>query len=297
MQPYCNKVTLTLTSLTGNFTLDGTEDQCGTTNKASAVGVATFNAVGNVTLNFTIVTAPSAKPVHVSAVVSPADGSGTWTDSVGNSGTFAFFGNIAGLPPRPLPASALGPSVITTTEIAPGAVGGSDINPAEVQARVAGSCPSGYHLQAVNADGSVVCAVGTVGLLKRNQFGLVNVPVTANSVATSVAMSTLTFTSPVTATALLFGRGICNTFAATGQVVIGSYAPGELVANDNADRAFILVNLGGSNQQIPYTAERAVSVVAGTTYTFVLRAHQSAGSNVTQSCSGTYAVSFYELLP
>ena len=127
MQPYCNKVTLTLTSLTANFILDGTEDQCGATNRASAVGVATFNTVGNVTLNFTIVTAPSGKPVHVSAVVSPADGSGTWTDSVGNSGTFAFFGNVPGLLARPLPPSGIAPAVITNVEIANDAITGAKV--------------------------------------------------------------------------------------------------------------------------------------------------------------------------
>jgi hypothetical protein len=34
--------------------------------------------------------------------VSPTNGQGTWSDDVGNSGTFAFFGNAAGLPARPL---------------------------------------------------------------------------------------------------------------------------------------------------------------------------------------------------
>lgn len=97
LQPFCNVVTLTLTSAPAGFLLDGTDDQCGATNKASAVGIASFNASGNVTLNITIVTAPSGAPVHVSAVVSPANGNGTWTDSLGNSGTFAFFGASAGL--------------------------------------------------------------------------------------------------------------------------------------------------------------------------------------------------------
>ena len=45
----------------------------------------------------------SGPSVHVSAGVSPANGQGTWSDDRGNSGTFAFFGNTAGLPPRPLP--------------------------------------------------------------------------------------------------------------------------------------------------------------------------------------------------
>jgi hypothetical protein len=127
MQPYCNVVTLTLTSTPAGFTLDGTDDQCGALNKASTVGIAAFNAGGNVTLSFTIVTAPTGKPIHVSAVVSPANGSGTWTDSVGNTGTFAFFGAVAGLPPRPAPPSGLAPASITTVELAPNAVTGATV--------------------------------------------------------------------------------------------------------------------------------------------------------------------------
>lgn len=100
MQPFCNKVTLTLTAVPGNFTIDGADDQCGATRKASASGMAVFNPDGTVGLNFTIVT-PTAHVAQVAASVSPANGQGTWTDSLGNGGTFAFFGNLGGLPPRP----------------------------------------------------------------------------------------------------------------------------------------------------------------------------------------------------
>lgn len=127
MQPFCNTVTLTLVATPAGFTLDGTDDQCGGPSRASAVGVASFTAGGDVTLNFTVVTAPSGKPVHVSASVSPANGSGTWSDSVGNSGTFAFFGKMTGLAPRPLPASGLLAASITSAELATGAVTGAKV--------------------------------------------------------------------------------------------------------------------------------------------------------------------------
>lgn len=127
LQPYCHVVTITLTSAPMGFTLDGVDNQCGATNQASVVGVAAFNGGGNVTLNFSVVTAPAGRPVHVSAVVSPATGSGTWTDSVGNSGAFTFFGNVPGLPPRPLPASGLPAAIITTTELADNAVTGAKV--------------------------------------------------------------------------------------------------------------------------------------------------------------------------
>jgi len=158
LQPYCNVVTLTLTSSAAGFRLEGTDDLCGASNKGSAVGVASPNNSGNYTLNFTIVTAPSGKPVHVSAVVSPGTGSGTWSDSLGNGGTFAFFGSAPGLPARPFPASGLPPSVITTTEIAPGAVGASDINSAEVQARVSEACSPGFAISSIMPNGTVTCA-------------------------------------------------------------------------------------------------------------------------------------------
>lgn len=101
MQPYCNRVTLTLTSVTGNFTLDGSDDQCGATKKASATGIGVFNPDGTVGINFTIVASPSGDAVHVAASVSPTNGQGTWTDNTGLTGTFAFFGATAGLPARP----------------------------------------------------------------------------------------------------------------------------------------------------------------------------------------------------
>jgi hypothetical protein len=121
MQPYCNRVTLTLTSVTGNFTLDGSDDLCGGAKKASASGIGVFNPDGTVGLNFTIVTAPSGRAVHVAASVSPANGQGTWSDDSGNSGTFAFFGNTAGLPTRPGPQVAFRVQDLTATLAVTGA--------------------------------------------------------------------------------------------------------------------------------------------------------------------------------
>jgi hypothetical protein len=127
MQPYCNVIRMTLTTTPTGFGLEGTDDQCGDTNKAGVVGAASFNANGDVTMNFTIVLAPGAAPVAVAAIVSPANGSGTWTDSAGNNGRFEFFGQTQGLPQRPRSASGLAPRSITGTDVNDSTLTGANV--------------------------------------------------------------------------------------------------------------------------------------------------------------------------
>ena len=127
MQPYCNVVTMTITQIPTGYTLDGFDDQCASVKRASLVGMATVNPDGTVGVTFTIVTAPAGKGVHVSAVISPVTGSGTWTDSVANTGTFVLAGAVPGLPPRPLPTSGVSPATITAVELAPAAVGATQL--------------------------------------------------------------------------------------------------------------------------------------------------------------------------
>ena len=45
MQPYCNIVSLTLSSSPAGFVLEGTDNQCGAVDKAGAVGVARSNSL------------------------------------------------------------------------------------------------------------------------------------------------------------------------------------------------------------------------------------------------------------
>lgn len=157
MQPYCHRVVLTLTGVTGTFTLDGFDDQCGASSRASAIGVGTFTATGDLTLNFTIVTPPAGRPVHVSAVVSTANGHGTWSDSVGNTGTFVMGGAVPGLPARPLPASGLAPGTITAVDIAADAVGASKIAAGAVgQSELASGAVRAAHL------GSITTRIGSI---------------------------------------------------------------------------------------------------------------------------------------
>jgi hypothetical protein len=166
MQPFCHRVVLTLTGVAGTFTLDGFEDQCGASGKGSAIGVGTFTSTGDLTLNFTIVTAPAGRPVHVSAVVSTGSGHGTWSDSVGNTGTFVMGGAVPGLPARTLLTSGLAPGSITASELAADSVGASEIAASAVGTlELAESAVRSRHLAAIalRSSSNIGIAPGAVG--------------------------------------------------------------------------------------------------------------------------------------
>jgi hypothetical protein len=90
-QPYCNVVTATVTQVGGIYRLEGTDDQCGGGRDLAAVqGLAFPNPDGSVGFGMTIVTPPGGAPVHVDAEISLATLSGTWRDSAGGTGVYAF---------------------------------------------------------------------------------------------------------------------------------------------------------------------------------------------------------------
>jgi endosialidase-like protein/trimeric autotransporter adhesin len=102
LQPYCNVLTFNVTQTGTVFTLDGYDDQCGATTRASAAGLALQNPDGTIGLGVAIVLSPGAAPIHVNAALTPSY-SGTWRDSSGNTGTLAFNPGATFGPPRPPP--------------------------------------------------------------------------------------------------------------------------------------------------------------------------------------------------
>jgi hypothetical protein len=97
---------------------------------------------------------------------------GGWTcgPDANAGGTVTSVGTGAGLSGGPIVGSGsvavavggittelIGEAAVTSSKIAPGAVGLAQIDPTQVQPRVAGACPLGEYLRGVNPDGSVLC--------------------------------------------------------------------------------------------------------------------------------------------
>ena len=144
LQPYCNVVTLSITQAGAVYTLDGYDDQCGAATRAPVTGSAVPNPDGTIEIGFGIVASPDARPVHVAVAINTATLGGTWTDSAGHSGTFAFT-PIGGTGGAPRPAAT-------------GNIGAAEVNPEQVQLRVSGACPSGQAIGEIAQNGTVSCA-------------------------------------------------------------------------------------------------------------------------------------------
>ena len=106
LQPFCNRLTVTVTQNGSIYTLDGYDDQCGAPQRAPLVGMATPNPDGSIGLGFHVATSPGGKTVSVEARISLATVGGPWTDSAGNSGTLVLNGSAAGSA-RPAPVSGI----------------------------------------------------------------------------------------------------------------------------------------------------------------------------------------------
>ncbi len=107
LQPFCNRVTVNVTQNGAIYTADGYDDQCGAAQRAPLVGLATPNPDGSIGFGLNVVTVPGGRGVQIDARIALATLSGTWSDSAGNAGTFAFNAATGGSP-RPVPTSGGG---------------------------------------------------------------------------------------------------------------------------------------------------------------------------------------------
>ena len=210
--------------------------------------MALLNPDGTVGLEFTIVTAPSGKAVHVSASLNPGTGSGSWTDSVGNTGTFDLGAPGAGSP-RPLPTSGVGPATITAIEIAPAAVGASELaSNAVTGANVADGSLTAVDLadgpRAAFADGNQFLTLTSSAVVVRS------VTITAPAAGTVVVNASLEWRADSTTTTDL-GRCSITTGAALDFNALhrlgeesGSSAPTSLTSSFSATRGFSVASAG-----------------------------------------------------
>lgn len=164
LDPYCNVITVTAYAESGGYRLSGFDDACGATQRAPLAGMVTPNPDGTFSFTF-VVRAPDGRVVHTSAILTPATLSGTWRDSGGQTGTLLFGASTGGGAPLPLPPVEGAVGSVTSATIADGTIGAIDIDAAEVQRRVSGTCGSGLFVQSVAPDGTVTCgaAVSTSG--------------------------------------------------------------------------------------------------------------------------------------
>ncbi len=305
MQPFCNVVTATLTRVGTTYTVDGYDDQCGASRRAGVVGIAVTNPDGTIGIDFTVVTTPGGKGVHVTAAVNPASGNGLWADSVGNSGALVFgspAGAAQGAPARPSSASGLGPASVGRAELAPAAVGAAEIDALQVQRRVTGACASGHALQGINADGTVRCEplpAPPSSAFTRTSFSFATVSPAGQP---PDILASLTFAAPLSGKAFLRARGTCNMVPQWGvenavNIVPTIGAPGQaFVAFDLGNWAIVRVPSGdplNGVHQLAWTAERVVDVASGQTYTVTLAGQHEAGATTT-SCHGSLTVAFHD---
>ena len=98
-----------------------------------------------------MVTVPGGRGVQIDARITLAALGGSWSDSAGNSGTFAFGASTGGSPrPAPtVPGSAIAAGTITAAQLAPGAINAA--------AAAFGTCPAGQYLRGIQPNGTVLC--------------------------------------------------------------------------------------------------------------------------------------------
>lgn len=157
LQPFCNQLSITITQEGSTYRLAGWDDACGANERYPLRGVITPNSDGTLHFAFTV-TRPNGIAVETSARnFNLGNFQASWTDSAGNTGTFVLQGASGGSGARPGPSSTLASNSVSTVNIVDGSITAADINPAQVQLRVGGTCPSGQAVASVNQNGTVNC--------------------------------------------------------------------------------------------------------------------------------------------
>lgn len=163
LEPNCNRLTITITQEGSTYRMAGWDDACGANERYPLRGTITPNNNGTLHFAFTV-TRPNGIAVETSVRdFNLGNYTGNWTDSAGNTGLFVLNDPTSGGSPRTGPTSTLGANSVSTVNIVDGSVEAADINPAQVQLRVAGVCPAGQAVASVNQNGTVNCIATSGG--------------------------------------------------------------------------------------------------------------------------------------
>lgn len=138
LQPYCNVLTVTVTQVGAVYRVEGTDDQCGAATRASVIGTAFQNPNGSIGFGLNVVAAPGGTAAPIDATIALATLSGTWRDSGGGSGTFAFTpGAGTGGSPRSAPTATVPAAIHLLTD--GGLVAGGQLDVGTIPAVGAGT--------------------------------------------------------------------------------------------------------------------------------------------------------------
>jgi len=257
LQPFCNNLTVNINQQGAMFTIDGYDDQCGAGQRAPLVGMATQNPDGTIGFGLHIVTVPGGRAVDVDARIVLTTVSGPWSDSAGNSGTFAFNARTGGNP-RPLPtipAAALTPGSITAAQLAPGAVTTANI-----------------------ADGSVTPQKLAGGLPKLSWSGLTTA--TTLPVNTHVVVRRVTMTVPAAGQVMVNASGLFDLFLVSSST-FNQYTWCSISTGTAVETAhYMYVSTFGPNNttNVPFAGTRVYAVTPGSfAVNLVCNATNSAG--------------------
>lgn len=281
--PYCNVFTMVVTQVGTSYRLEGTDDQCGASRRASALGVAFANPNGTIGMGITVVTNAGnagGTPLHLDISLTLATVSGSWRDNTGQTGAWTFApAGSAGGSARPIPPLTLGSGVVTSTALATGAV-------------TIDKLADGAVTTAKLADGAVTAAKvgdGVVGTAKLADGNVTTAKLAPGAVTTATLADGGVTAAKLSATAFdarlfsriagmgVIGPGGTVVTAATGSVVTatrvgpGDYLLGVPGLNPGCGPRTLYAVVSSTAANIVATAgiSTSVSCLSGDTYTRV----------------------------
>ena len=171
-----------------------------------------------------------------------------------------------GVAPGGITGAMLAPSSVDSTKIVDGTIGTADVNNAQIQLRVAGTCPANEAIRVVNADGTVTCQSTSGG-----GGGVTEVTASGPLVSSGGATPNIELPHVIISQCEALGIQSCNTVVGVGS--FGSNTSGTF--NTALGSSTLALNLDGAN-----------NIAVGS----VALARNASGSN--NSALGVEALSF-----